>query len=87
MWYSTPEFIIPLQSTYISTLILEVCFTNIVLKLQKLSPLGSPHVAINMNKKTKIHQEFKIQTLQMSNGLFLYVMSCKPKNYVICLFS
>jgi hypothetical protein len=36
-------------------------------------------------QENKTQQKFKIQTPQVSNGLFLFVMSCNPKNYVICL--
>jgi hypothetical protein len=56
-----------------------------VFKIQKLPPLGNPQVTININKKTKLNKNSKIQTPQMSNGLFLSVMFCNPKNYVIYL--
>ncbi len=80
LWYSTLESIVPLQST--SLLSLQKCVSTNVFKLQKLFPLGNHH---QYEQENKTRQEFKIQTPQVSNGLFLIVMSYKPKNYVIYL--
>ncbi len=41
----------------------------------KLPLLGNPQVTINMNNKTK----FNNSNPQLSNGLFLSVMPCKPQ--------
>jgi len=82
MWYSTPKSIVPLQSTYIST------FTpKVFLWMSSNSKNSLPWVVPMHSIWTKKinQQEFKIQTPQVSNGLFLSIMSCKPKNYVMCL--
>jgi len=79
MWYSTLEFVVLLQSTYISTLILEVCFYKCHQTPKSPSLKQSPC-------HHQYEQKNKIQTPQVSNGLFLFIMSCKPKNYVIYLF-
>jgi hypothetical protein len=80
LWYWTLEYVVPLQNTYISTHSRSV-YLWMSLNSKNFFPWV---VTINMNKKTNFNK-FKIQTPQVSNGLFLSIMSCKPKNYVICL--
>ncbi len=56
-----------------------------VLNFPKLPLLSSLEVTINMTRK---QNSTRIQNSnpQLSIGLFLSIMPCKPKNYVICLF-
>jgi hypothetical protein len=80
LFYWTPESIVPLQSIYISTLTPEMCILWMSSNSKNSLPWAVPMLPYDQWNKTQ--QEFKIQTPQMSNGLFLFIMSYKPKNYV-----
>ncbi len=56
---------------------------QILSQTPKTFSLGQSPCCHQYEQENKIQQEFKIQTLQVSNGLFLSIMSCKPKNYAI----
>jgi len=61
-----------------------VCFYE-CLQNPKTPSFGQSPSHHQHKQENQTQQEFKIQTLQMLNRLFLSVMFCDPKDYVIYL--